>query len=187
LAKIIDVPPEEVVWRCGGINHMAWMTELSWKGKDLYPILIEAMKDKKIYKTDPIRFEIMKHFGYFVTESSGHFSEYVPYFRKRKDLIKKFCRERYLGESGFYSRNWPKWRKKTDKVRRNMADGKRSISLKRSIEFAADIIEAHLFDKRKIIYASVANTGLITNLPQTGVVEVAVVVDKRGFTPCYFG
>jgi len=187
LASYLDVPYEELVWKCGGINHMAWFTELTYKGRDMYPRLREAMKKKSIYEKDPIRLEMMKELGYFVTESSGHFSEYVPYFRKRKDLIKKYCRPKYLGGSGFYSNSWPKWRKDVDKVRKLMADGKKEIPLKRGHEYASDIVEAHHFNRQKTIYASVPNTGLIPNLPQTGIVEVAVTVDKRGYTPSYFG
>ncbi|NQT20113.1 MAG: alpha-glucosidase/alpha-galactosidase [Planctomycetes bacterium] len=187
LAQIAGVPHFDMIWRCGGINHMAWFTELSYKGKDLYPVLLEAMEDKEVYERDPVRLDFMKHFGYFVTESSGHFSEYVPYYRKRKDLLKKYCRDNYLGGESFYADCWPGWRKDTDKARREMAAGKREINLGRGHEYASDIIEGHLFDRKKIIYASVANTGLIPNLPQTGVVEVAVVVDKRGYTPTYFG
>jgi len=187
LANIAGVPYEEMVWRCGGINHMAWFTELRHKGKDLYPVLMAAMEDPAVYERDPVRFDFMKHFGYFVTESSGHFSEYVPYYRKRKDLLKKHCGDGYLGGEGFYADRWPKWRKSTDKARREMAAGKREIRLGRGHEYASDIIEGHLFDRTRIIYGSVPNTGLITNLPQTGVVEVAVVVDKRGYTPTFFG
>ena len=70
--------------------------------------------DKDVYERDPVRFEIMKEFGYFVTESSGHFSEYVPYFRKREELIEKYCRKGYLGETSFYANCWPQWRKDAD-------------------------------------------------------------------------
>jgi len=103
LARYLDVPYEELRWRCGGINHLAWFTELTWQGEDMYPRLRQAAQDPEIYECDPVRFEVMLHFGAFVTESSGHFSEYVPYFRKRPDLIKRYTRKGYLGESGFYA------------------------------------------------------------------------------------
>jgi len=187
LARVAGVPYEQMKWRCGGINHMAWFTELSYQGKDVYPRLFEAIEDKEVYEGDIVRWEMMKHFGYFVTESSGHFSEYVPYFRKRKDLMATYCRDGYRGGTEFYSTNWPKWRRRVDRVRLKMATGKEEIKLGRGYEYAADIVEASLFDKPKVIHASVANTGLIPNLPQTGVVEVAVVVDKQGFSPTFFG
>lgn len=187
LAGWLKVPYEEFVYRCGGINHMAWITSISRKGRDLYPKLHKLAHDPEILEHDPVRFEIMKQFGYFVTESSGHFSEYVPYFRKRKDLIKKHCRDGYRGGSGFYADSWPKWRGDVDKKRRDMANGKRDIPLGRGHEYASDIIEAHRLGQQKTIYGSVANTGLIPNLPQAGVVEVAVSVDRTGFNPTYFG
>ena len=187
LANIAGVPYEEVEWKCGGVNHLAWYTELTHRGKDLYPVLLAAMEKPETYEKDPVRFEMMKHFGYFPTESSGHFSEYVPYFRKRPDLLKKYCRDGYLGGSSFYANCWPGWREATDKNRLEMANGKRDINLKRGHEYASDIIEGHLFDRNKIVYASVANTGLIPNLPLTGVVEVAVLVNREGYTPTYFG
>ncbi len=186
-AGYAGVPYEETVWKCGGINHMAWFTEFSWRGHDLYPVVREAMKKKEVYEQDVVRLEMMKEFGYYVTESSGHFSEYVPYFRKRKDLLKKFCREGYQGGSGFYAANWPTWRKSTDQKREAMAAGKEEISLKRGYEFASDIIEGHAFNRSRIINASVPNTGLIPNLPLNGVVEVPVLVDRRGYQPTYFG
>jgi alpha-galactosidase len=187
LAELAGVPYEEMLWRCAGINHMSWFTELTYRGQDLYPILLTAIEDKATYERDVIRFEVMRELGYFVTESSGHFSEYVPYFRKRKDLLKKYARSGYAGTTSFYADNWPTWRKGTDKARREMAAGRREIKLARGHEFAADIVEAHRFDRPTTIHGSVRNTGLITNLPLSGVVEVPVLVDKRGFTPTYFG
>jgi alpha-galactosidase len=187
LARLADVPYEEFAWTCGGINHMAWFTELTWRGRDMYPRIFEAIRKKDVYETDPVRFEIMKEFGYFVTESSGHFSEYVPYFRKRKALLKKYCRDRYRGGSSFYANEWPGWRRRDDKNKLDMVAGRKEIPLGRGHEYASDIVEGHRFNRRKVIHASVPNTGLIPNLPLTGVVEVAVLVDKRGYTPTYFG
>ncbi|MFC1671741.1 alpha-glucosidase/alpha-galactosidase [Planctomycetota bacterium] len=187
MADVAGVPQDELEWQCGGINHMAWFTELRWRGKDLYPRLLAAIENPEIYEKEPVRFEMMKEFGYFVTESSGHFSEYVPYFRKRKDVLKKYCRDKYRGGSGFYASVWPAWRAHTDKIRRHMVEGKRDIPIKRGHEFASYIVEAHHLNRAKTVHASVANTGLITNLPQTGVVEVPVLIDGQGYTPTYFG
>jgi len=187
LARYLGVPYEELLWNCGGINHMAWFTTLQHKGRDMYPALRKAMAKPEIYEHDPVRFELMREFGYFVTESSGHLSEYMPYFRKRKDLLKKYMRERYKGESGFYKNSWPVWRKSRDKNFAEMLSGKREIKLGRSHEFASDIIAAHQFDRLTTIYASVPNTGLIPNLPLNGVVEVPTLVSRRGFQPTYFG
>jgi len=188
LAEYLEVPYEELKWRCAGINHMSWFTELTHKGEDMYPVLKrKAREDRELYEKDPVRFEIMFHFGYFVTESSGHMSEYIPYFRKRPDLIRKYCREGYLGESGFYAKNWPKWRRALDERRKRIIRGEEEPDLKRSVEYASQIIEGIIFDRKQVIYGNVLNTGLITNLPQNEVVEVACLVDKNGIQPVYFG
>ena len=187
IAGILGVPYDELEWQCGGINHLAWFTTLRWKGQDMHARLRAAALDPDVIESFPIRTDLIRNLGYFATESCGHFSEYVPYYRKRKDLLKLHCRADYKGGTSFYADNWPAWRRATDKERREMADGKRPISLTRGHEYAADIIEAHLFDRKKVIYASVKNTGLIPNLPLDGVVEVATLVDRRGFLPTYFG
>ena len=114
IAGYLDVPYAEMKWQCAGVNHNAWFTTLERDGEDLYPRLRERARDPEIYEQDPVRFEVMLHLGAFVTESSGHFSEYVPYFRKRPDLVKQYARAGYLGESGFYANNWPRWRREND-------------------------------------------------------------------------
>ncbi|OGV71209.1 MAG: hypothetical protein A3K18_23220 [Lentisphaerae bacterium RIFOXYA12_64_32] len=187
ISDILGIPYEEMEWQCAGVNHMAWFTVLRWKGHDMHARLRAAAERPEVIEAFPIRTDLIKNLGYFSTESCGHYSEYVPYYRKRKDLLQKHCRQGYKGGTSFYADNWPNWRKATDERRREMAEGKRNISLNRGHEYASDIIEGHLFDRKKVIYASVKNTGLIPNLPQTGVVEVATLVDKRGFMPCYFG
>jgi alpha-galactosidase len=187
IAQILDVPYDELEWQCGGINHLAWFTVLKWKGRCLHAALRAATARPEVQDEFPVRCDLIRNLGYFATESCGHFSEYVPYYRKRKDILKRYCGDGYLGGTSFYADHWPKWRKATDQRRHEMAEGKRPISLARGHEYASDIIEAHQFDRKKVIYASVFNHGLIPNLPQTGVVEVATLVDKRGFMPTYFG
>ncbi|MFW6158166.1 MAG: alpha-glucosidase/alpha-galactosidase [Planctomycetota bacterium] len=193
LARYAGVPYEEMKWRCGGINHMAWFTRLEHEGKDLYPVLREKLKrraqlnKKPLKKHDPVRFDLMLHFGYFNTESSGHMSEYVPYYRKREDLIDKYCGDRYEGGRGFYAREWPKWRRHTDRQRQKILDGKAEPRIARSHEYASRIIAAHLKNQPDVIHGSVENNGLIDNLPAEGVVEVEVLVDHTGYHPCRFG
>jgi alpha-galactosidase len=129
----------------------------------------------------------MFHMGAFVTESSGHFSEYVPYYRKRKDLVKKYMRPRYKGESGFYSKNWPKWRKMEDVNRLKDLKNVAKMEIHKSHEYAAVIIGAHETNIPALIYGSVKNEGLIPNLPADGVVEVGVLVDGNGMAGTKFG
>jgi alpha-galactosidase len=186
LATYLDIPYEDLQWRCTGINHNAWFTELRYQEQDMYPRLLERSQLPEIYERDPIRFEIMRYFGAFVTESSGHFSEYVPYFRKRPDLIERYCRAGYLGETGFYANNWPTWREQNDRSIREMLEGTRDIPFTRSYEYGSFIIEAITMRRPTVIYGNVRNTGLIDNLPD-GCVEVACLVDQNGVQPCHFG
>jgi alpha-galactosidase len=186
LAGYLDVPYDELEWRCAGINHNAWFTVLRHHGQDMYPRLLERMQDPEVYEKDPVRFEMAKYFGAFVTESSGHFSEYVPYFRKRPELVERYCRAGYLGETGFYANNWPTWREQNEVSIREMLDGTREIPFQRSYEYGSIIIEAMTKHQPSIIYGNVRNAGLIDNLPD-GCVEVACLVDRNGVQPCHFG
>src|SRR6266567_4481184 len=188
LADYLNIPYEELEWSCAGINHNAWFTKLEHRGVDQYPRLRElAANNLRIYERDPVRFEVMLHLGAFVTESSGHFSEYVPYFRKRPDLIKKYARPGYLGESGFYANNWPEWRRANDERIQAMLDGKTEIPRARSLEYGADIIEAAETGEPVSIWGNVVNDGAIENLPEDGCVEVECKVDRDGFHPVRFG
>ena len=186
IAGYLDVPYPEMVWECAGINHNAWFTKLERNGKDLYPELRRRAGDPKIYERDPVRFEVMLHLGAFVTESSGHFSEYVPYFRKRPDLVKKYTRLGYLGESGFYANNWPRWRRENDESIEAMLRGEKPVPLERSLEYGADIIEAIECGRESSIYGNVRNAGSIDNLPD-GCVEVECRVDRGGMHTQRFG
>ena len=186
LAGYLGIPYGEMVWECAGINHNAWFTKLERDGQDLYPQLRERAKVQEIYEQDPVRFEVMLHLGAFVTESSGHFSEYVPYFRKRPDLIQKYMRPGYRGESGFYANNWPRWRRENDESIQAMLRGDKPVPLQRSHEYGADIIEAIECDREASIHGNVFNDGYIDNLPHL-CVEVECMVDRDGIKPQHFG
>ena len=187
LATFLGVPYEELQWRCAGINHNAWFTTLEHQGQDLYPRLRELAQDPAIYEQEPVRLEVMLHLGAFVTESSGHFSEYVSYFRKRPDLIRRYARSGYRGESGFYARNWPRWRQENaDQARALLAETK-PIELFRGHEYASYIVEAIELDRPAEIHGNVTNKGSITNLPASGNVEVACRIDAGGIQPQPFG
>lgn len=186
LARYLGVPYIELEWQCAGINHNTWFTTLRHRGEDQYPRLRELARIPEIYEQDPVRFEMLLHFGAFVTESSGHFSEYVPYFRKRPDLIARYCRSGYRGASGFYANNWPAWRRENDSSIQAMLRGEAAIPAQPSHEYAATIVESILLDRPSVIYGNVRNAGLIDNLPD-GCVEVACLVDRNGIQPCHFG
>jgi alpha-galactosidase len=187
IARYLDVPYEEMRWRCAGINHNAWFTELRRGGEDLYPRLRAVAAEPEIYEQDPVRFEFMLRLGAFVTESSGHFSEYVPYVRKRPELIERYCRDGYLGESGFYAHGWPRWQEQHQQMAAAWASGEASLPSERSHEYAADIVEAVLLDRPAVIHGNVENVGLIDNLARGGCVEVACLVDRNGVQGTHFG
>ena len=182
LAGYLDVPVNELRFRCAGINHLAWYTELRHDGADMYPRLAERARDPEIYDADPVRFEVMKYFGAFVTESSGHLSEYLPYFRKRPDLIAAYTRGGYRGESGFYANNWPGWRQGGDESIRETLDGRAPLQLLRSGEYASTIIEAIETGATRVIHGNVLNGGLIDNLPPAGASRCPFSSMQRGFT-----
>jgi len=153
----------------------------------MVPRLHQPARDPEVYESDPVRFEMLSHFGAFVTESSGHFSEYVPYFRKRPDLLERYARDGYLGESGFYANNWPRWRAEATATTRAQLSGESEIALNRSSEYASAIVEAIETGQPVVIHGNVRNSGLIPNLPLDGCVEVPVLVDGTGLHPVYFG
>jgi len=188
LARWADLSFPEVTWKAAGINHMVWFTEYSHNGKDLYPKLRDrVLNEDGFLDHDPIRLDMMMNFGYYMTESSGHLSEYLPYYRKRPELIEKHCGKGYNGESGIYARTWPQGREERDKVALEYINGEREFSIGRSWEYASFIIQAMETNQPFVAYCSVPNTGLIDNLPQNGVVEVATLIDRCGAAPTYFG
>lgn len=200
LARRAGVPYEDMTWECAGINHLSWFTKLEHFGKDLYPILFEkAAQDLAGSPSNPddaadlVRKDIMLHFGAFITESSGHLSEYLPYYRKRKDLLEKYMRPRYDGESSFYANMWPTARKNRDEAQRKQITGDDPISKPRSWEYGSWIIEAREKDVPHRIHGNVLNSDssgsgtLISNLPADGVVEVACMIDSNGINPTRYG
>ena len=186
-------------WECAGINHLAWLTKLAHRGRDLYPdLMAKARADLAGNPGDPkdvgdlVRKDMMLHFGAFITESSGHLSEYLPYYRKRKDLMKKYCLSGYDGESSFYANNWPTWRSNADAKRSQMISGEEPIGWARSHEYAAFIIEAREKNSPFTFHGNVLNRWqgggpLISNLPHDGVVEVKTLVDRNGLQPLVYG
>lgn len=187
LAEYLGIPYEELHWKAAGINHMAWFVELAYRGRDMYPTLMEKIKDPEFLQKDPVRFDAVKHLGAFVSESSGHFSEYVPYYRKRQDLIDRHCGAGYNGATGFRANGWPKRRRESDEQIERIVSGAEEISFAASGEYAPIIIEGMVANVPKAVYASVLNNGLISNLPADGVVEVPCLVNKNGVQPTRFG
>jgi alpha-galactosidase len=187
LAEYLDMPEEEMDWQVAGINHLAWFLQLERNGEDLYPRLRECAEDPKLYDRDPVRFDMMLNLGAFSTETSGHASEYVPYYRKRPELLERYTRSGYQGQSGFYSVFWPLWRMENDRQLGEVIAGNAEHTMERGSEYASYIVEAIENDTPTVIHGNVLNTGLVDNLDPDGVVEVACLVDKRGVQPTHYG
>lgn len=181
IASYISVEPGELVFECAGINHIAWMTRLEVGNKDAYPRLFEVQEDPEIFAEDKVRFELMRRFGYFVTESSEHNAEYTPYFLKDERLIEKFDVpvDEYVRRSEDNLAEYAE-------TRRKLLAGE-PFALERSVEYGASVIHSLVTGQPRVVYANVENTGLIENLPYGCCVEVPVAVDGTGMRPCYVG
>jgi len=193
LAEYIGAPFEEVSYWVAGINHMAWFLEYRWKGRDAYPLIWKAMEDPAIYRRDIVKWEVLKHFGSFVSESSIHMSEYVPYFRRTPELIDQHTNETMWGvaprqESRAERRaRFRERRQAQDEEMERLAYGDEPIEVSRSHEYFSRILNAAETNMPYVFNGNVPNTGLITNLLQGGVVEVPILVDGCGLHPCYVG
>ena len=195
LADDLGIPYDEIRYRAAGINHMAFYLEFEHRQADgsyrnLYPDLFAAYREGRAPKPgwnprcpNKVRYEMMTRLGYFVTESSEHFSEYTPYFikRGREDLIEKF---------GIPLDEYPKrcieqierWNATAEEYRKA-----NRIEVKESKEYASAIVNAAWTGQPEVIYGNVRNTGLITSLPEGCAVEVPCLVDRSGIQPTHIG
>jgi len=190
LAEWIGAPLEEITYLCAGINHQAWYLQFKWNGRDAYPLIREAIKRPEIYNEEQVRNEMFLHLDYYVTESSGHNSEYNAWFRKRPDLIEKYCTHGTGWNPGHhayilneYRRMEHKWK---DEIKAWLA--KEEIDLDRGNEYAASIFNAVFGDGTVFEFnGNVRNFGLIDNLPEGCCVEVPVIASRRGLDPLHVG
>jgi alpha-galactosidase len=190
LARWIGAPLNEITYTCAGINHQAWYLKYDWNHHDAYPLIREALQRPEIYNEEIVRNEMFLHLDYYVTESSGHNSEYNWWFRKRPDLIEKYCRHGTGWNPGEYAYILKEYQQAEhtwkDEARQWFA-AETPISLERGEEYAACIINALQGGEVYQYNGNVPNTGLITNLPPEACVEVPVFVDRGGFHPVYVG
>lgn len=190
LARWIGAPMEEVTYLCAGINHQAFYLDYKWNGRDAYPLIREAVKKPEIYNEEIVRNEMFLHLDYYVTESSGHNSEYNAWFRKRPDLIEKYCTHGTGWNPGVYGYILDDYLKREDtwqdEIKQWFSQDK--IDLNRGHEYAAYIFNAVFGDNTLFEFnGNVRNNGLIDNLPQGCCVEVPVVASKRGLSPLHVG
>ena len=183
LCHMLDLPTDDLVWQVAGINHQGWLLSVSRHGEDLYPEIKRRAELPENRPKDTVRFELMKRFSYYVTESSEHSSEYTPWFIKSRapELIEQFnipldeyprrCVEQIEG-----------WKRMREEL---LSDT--SINHVRGHEYASYILEAIETNKPFTFGGNVLNKGLITNLPADCCVEVMCVADGNGVIPTFVG
>jgi alpha-galactosidase len=165
---------------------MDWFLTLEHKGRDLYPKLREVFEKPEYYKNEKVRGEVFRHFGYFMTESTGHLSEYVPWFRKNKEALELYCDEpSFGGETGAYY-SWCK--AIAEKYAKHDPLEYESTKIEsRSVEYCSYIIEAVTTGRPFRLVGNVRNDGYISNLPDGCCVEVATYADDTGLHPSTIG
>ena len=179
LAEWVNVPPDEVTYTAGGLNHVNFYLTLEHKGRDLYPDLRKAaqavMEKKPRQRT---RFELLEYLGYFAAEGPEHQSEYYPWFRKDQHTADQYHAETMLG----YRVDLENFHQRAAEVEDQIA-GRTPIAYHCSGEYAADIVHSIVTGRPRCFYGNVRNRGLIENLPPQAVVEVPCLVNANGVTP----
>jgi len=186
IAGYVGVPKDEITYTCGGINHMDWFLRLEHRGRDLYPELRRVFERPEYYKNEKVRGEVFRQFGYFMTESTGHLSEYVPWFRKNRKALDLYCDEpAFGGESGAY---YKYARALAAKYAKHDPLEYESAKIEsRSVEYCSYILEAVVTGRPFKFMANVRNDGYITNLPVGCCVEVPTFADATGLHPSRIG
>ncbi len=201
LAADVGVPVGEIDYLVAGINHMAFYLKFERNGQDLYPAIRQVMREGRMPATNRVRYKLLEKFGYFVTESSEHLSEYVPWFikRDRPDLIEAFNipLDEYIRRCEVQLAGWQTLRSlfEDDSVRFHVAApgetpeqrGNPLLRVQRSAEYGSHIIHAMETGRSVRIYGNVGNHGLIDNLPRGCCVEVPCLVDRLGIQPTRIG
>ncbi len=213
LAHDIGVPIEEINYLCAGINHMAFYLKFERNGQDLYPLIRQVIEEDRVPDWNRVRYEMFKRLGYFVTESSEHFAEYVPWFIKpdRPDLIERFNipLDEYIRRCELQIKTWEFMKDKLEKditpsqemvhqaleeanvapivVEHVLHQFENIDEVKPSGEYSSGIIHSIETGTPRVIYGNVPNAGLIDNLPPDCIVEVPCLVDKNGIQPTRVG
>ena len=190
LAEWIGAPKNEISYTCAGINHQAFYTQYLWNGKDAYPLIRKAVTEREeIYNAEPVRNEMFLALGYYPTESSGHNSEYNAWFRKRPDLIEKYCTHGTNWNPGEYAYILKEYRNRETTWKGEIEKWfQEPVELKRGEEYAAYIFNAILGDGEMFKFnGNVRNWNLVENLPHGCCVEVPVLASKRGLEAMHVG
>jgi alpha-galactosidase len=192
IARALGLPQHEVDYICAGINHQTWYIQVTHQGRDMLPFLLEAFeKNPDLARQEPCRIDVMRRFGYYSTESNGHLSEYLPWYRKRPGELQKWIYpDTWIGgrTAGYlnhcrsrddeYLRMYPRW----------MSGETEYIKLgQRSQEHGSYIVEALETGRPYRGHFNVGNRSLITNLPDGCTVEIPCYVDANGVSPAWVG
>jgi alpha-galactosidase len=179
ISGYVGIPKTEIDYISAGINHMGWFTKIESQGKDLYPLLREKFEQPEFYANEKVRGEVFRHFGYFMTESTGHLSEYVPWFRKSSEALALYCDEpSFGGESGAYY-TWCTYVANKYKGYNVLEDEPTELP-PRSVEYCAYILEALETGKTFKFNGNVRNDGMISNLPAECCAEGPIFADRTG-------
>ncbi|PZE21504.1 alpha-galactosidase [Paenibacillus xerothermodurans] len=190
LAGWIGAPMEEITYTCAGINHQAFYLDYKWNGKDAYPLIRDAVLNRpEVYNEEQVRNEMYLHLDYYVTESSGHNSEYNAWFRKRPDLIQKYCTHGTGWNPGEYALTVKHAELRRSDWQNQMIEWRDSaIDLQRGNEYASYIFNSVFGDGTLFEFnGNVRNFGLIDNLPEGACVEVPVLASRKGLSPIHVG
>ena len=190
LAEWIGAQPEDMTYTCAGVNHQAFYIDLRCKGEDAYPMLRKALENPEIWNKEQVRNEMFRHLDYYPTESSGHNSEYSAWFRKRPDLIEKYCTHGTGWNPGeyAYSLNLRLEREKTWVKELDQWINEEEVDKKHSGEYASNIFNARFGDGKLFKFnGNVLNRHLIDNLPENCCVEVPVLASQYGMEPIHVG
>ena len=188
LARDIGVPVEEINYLCAGINHMAFYLRFERRTaagtEDLYPRIRRVLAEGRVPDWNRVRYDLFGRFGYFVTESSEHLSEYVPWYikRDRPDLIDRYNipLDEYITRCENQIAAW-------DAIRQLLEDESITLPVERTHEYGAYIIHSLETGQPRVVYGNVANDHLIDNLPPGACVEVPCLVDRNGIQPTRIG
>ena len=183
LARWIGADGEDISYTCAGVNHQAFYLDYRWKGKDAYPLIREALKNPEIYNEEQVRNEMFLLLDYYPTESSGHNSEYNAWFRKRPELIEKYCTHGTGWNPGAHAYILREYEDRKDTWKKTIEDwlGESEVDLRRGHEYAAYIFNAVFGDRTPFKFnGNVPNSCLIDNLPQGACVEAPVLASPRG-------
>lgn len=190
LAGWIGAPIEEIDYTCAGVNHQAFYLEYKWNGEDAYPLLREKMKNPEILNEEQVRNEMFLQLGYYVTESSGHNSEYCAWFRKRKDLLEMYCTNGTGWNPGLHAYSIKKRMKRDETLYEDITKWLKEEEVDKtpSGEYAAHIFNACFGDETPFLFnGNIMNDGCIPNLPAETCVEIPVLATRDGLKKMYVG